>query len=229
MRHQGRGFVRRRRACAITALLLATVGAIAPQAGSAAGAAVAYSLTPAGSVGRVLVRPVAANGTGAIVPLTGNPADDRQNPNRIAGYTDVLPPNGNGPACSTVPETADCFRGLLSNSTALNASASDGHTHYHAGDQVIAVNEIKDFRRGDVIMVGSPHCDFARLGTSCRKLIDGVVVDEQPAGEIAYVAGGDAFEGSHGTGVIVLADPLMFAHPEGTQVAKLPTAYTGPG
>lgn len=208
------------RAAAAAALAL---GAFAPL--PSFGHDTPHSLTPPGTIGVIRVAPVMRLLTGAIAPVGGDPRVPASDPNRTVG--DAPPPPA-GPGCADVPAPRECFRSLGVNDRRLNPSAADGHTHYHAGDTVLVVDEIKGFELGDAIVIGSPYCNAEWLGETCRRYAPGQgFVSEQPTGETAVVVGGDAGTGVEGPGILRLATGLARDHLEGEQVVKLATSFVG--
>lgn len=211
------------------ALLLALAGlpALAPTSPAiAAGGVAVGELSAPGTSGAIRVVPIAADKTGRYRSQTGDPSDIAQNPSRTVG--DVPRIEDGGPGCSPAEPSKDCFRTLAANEESVNASAADGHAHYHAGDTSIIVTDTKHFRAGDTIMIGSPHCNYARLGMTCERYIPGFGMQrEQPTGEIVAIEGGDLGPAVHGPGVLRLSHPLAFDHLPGEQVVKLPTVYPG--
>ncbi|HVL90050.1 MAG TPA: hypothetical protein VM841_07435 [Actinomycetota bacterium] len=209
------------------ALLLALAGlpALAPLAPASAAGITVGGLSEPGTSGAIRVLSIAADKRGVYRPQTGDPNDRSQDPSRTVG--DVPSIGDGGPGCAPVIST-DCFRSLAVNEASVNASATDGHAHYHAGDTSIVVTEVKHFRAGDTIMIGSPHCNYARLGLTCERYLPGFgMVREQPTGEIVAIEGGDVGPSVHGPGVLRLSHPLAFDHRPGEQVVKLPTVYPG--
>lgn len=189
----------------------------------------------------IRVKPVLQDRTGLTKPQVGDEKDPTTNPNRTVGDVNPPPPVGNGAPC--VPFTGECYRSLAANDPAINPSAADGHTHYHTGDKFLIVNETAGFALGDTIMIGSPNCNHAFLGPTCKAFKIGFgVIDEQPNGEIAHIVAGDAHPAHHGVGVLELAEGLtrtfcyapaktpaadLCAHIEGEQVVKLQTTFQG--
>lgn len=211
------------RAALLTMALIAGLMAATPSRGEGG-----RDLTPPDALGDVRIRPVALQPDGSVAPLKGDPKFSFTNPNRTVGDVEPPPPLGNGAACTDPSKPDDCARTLAVNDPALNPSAGDSHTHYHAGDRWILVNEVHSFDKGDTIMIGSPSCNFIVLGPTCRKYRPGFgFQSQQPTGEVAHVIGGDAGKGLTGPGALLLRDGLRNDHAEGTRVVKLPTAYTG--
>lgn len=190
------------------------------------------NLSQPGTTGAVRVRPitpVSPNNTAGFAYNVGD-GSAKQNPNRTVGDVPVIAAN----QCTVVAPGVDCFRLLGFNGPFQ--PAWDGHTHYHPGQTKVVVNERKFFQKGDTILIGSPYCNLAFLGHTCKRVVDGVLFDEQPVGEINYIVAGVG-TGIVGPGVIDLAFPLLphakdingidIAFTEGTQVTKLPTVYPG--
>jgi len=221
---------------ALTALaaMIAVTGTVVP-----AGAVAHNNLSFPGTSGKIRVHSIFQDRTGATLQQKGDQNDATTNPNRTVGDVPLNPSNESNTPCTPAP--ADCLRTLGVNDPAVNPSASDGHAHYHTGDTSIIVNEVAGFKKGDSVMIGSPYCNFAFLGLTCKKFIPGFgIVDEQPTGEIVTVVGGNVAPGDHGVGVLELGGagltndvcptpaPLApCAHLEGTQLTKLPTLYQG--
>lgn len=215
------------------AALLATM-AITP-----AQAVVHNNLSMAGTQGRIRVRSVFQERTGATQLQRGDQRSTATNPNRTVG--DVPAIKGNQYAAGCAPFSSDCLRTLAPNDPTVNPSAADGHAHYHTGDKFVIVNEVSGFRRGDTVLIGSPYCNFPTLGATCKKFIPGFgLVNEQPVGEVANVVGGDVNPGDKGVGVLELggsglANTVCFtaslygpcAYEAGTQISKLETLYQG--
>lgn len=213
----------------LVAMLLALAGlpAAAPTSPAvAAGGIVVGNLSAPGTSGAIRVVAVAADKTGRYHTQTGDPSDAAQNPSRTVG--DVPRVEDGGPGCAPAQPATDCFRTLAINDPTVNASAGDGTGLYRAGDTAIIVTDTKMFRPGDTIMIGSPHCNYARLGMTCERYLPGFgMIREQPTGEVVAVEGGDLGPGAFGPGVLRLSHPLTFDHHPGEQVVKLPTVYPG--
>lgn len=176
-------------------------------------------LTIEGDLSSIRLNPVVQVTTGETVELRGAPNRPLTNPNRTVGDVDF-----DAPACGGIDP--ECARILMPNLSVFNDSVSDGHTHYHAGDRFLMVNEVFGFSPGDTIMIGSPSCDFMKLGLQCRKWVTGYgYVNEQPSGETAVVKSGQPF--GQGEGIIELTEPLRRDHTESEPIAKLATAYPG--
>lgn len=210
-------------------LALMALAAMIVASGLTPAAAIGHNnLSGPGTIGRIRVRPVMQERPGATAYQYGDVKDFATNPNRTVGDVPAIngtPSNWTSP-CRLV--TSDCLRVAGNNDAAINASAADGHTHYHAGDNKILVNDTAGFRAGDTILVGSPYCNHAFLQLTCKRFVSGFgMVNEQPTGEVAYVVGGDISVDDSGPGVLELASGLTAEHPEGTQIAKLPTMYQG--
>lgn len=221
---------------ALTALaaMIAVTGGVVP-----ASAVSHNNLSFPGTTGKIRVHSVFQDRTGVTVQQRGDQNDATTNPNRTVGDVPSNPSNIYTSPCTPAP--TDCLRTLGVNDPAVNPSASDGHAHYHTGDTKIIVNEVAGFRKGDSVMIGSPYCNHAFLGMTCKKFVPGFgIVDEQPTGEVVQVTGGDVAIGDHGVGVLELSGagltndvcptpaPLApCAHLEGTQIYKLSTLYSG--
>ncbi|HVL90052.1 MAG TPA: hypothetical protein VM841_07445 [Actinomycetota bacterium] len=221
---------------ALTALaaMIAVTGGVVPAA-----AVTHNNLSFPGTTGKIRVHSIFQDNLGATKQQVGDTKDPTTNPNRTVGDVPVNVSNQFNTACT--PAATDCLRTLAVNDPAVNISAADGHAHYHTGDTKIIVNQVAGFRRGDSVMIGSPYCNHAFLGLTCKKFVPGFgIVDEQPTGEVVQVVGGDIAPGNHGVGVLELGGagltndvcptpaPLApCAHLEGTQVYKLPTLYQG--
>jgi hypothetical protein len=187
------------------------------------------NLSQPGTTGKIRVRPITPGGPNGFHYNIGD-GSAKQNPNRTVGDVPVVAGN----ECTAVAPGQDCFRVLGLNGPFQ--TGWDGHTHYHPGDTQVVINERKFFQKGDTILIGSPYCNHAFLGYTCKRVVDGVLFDEQPVGEVNYIIGGVG-TGLVGPGVITLAQPLLahgkdingidIAFLEGTQVTKLPTVYPG--
>ena len=207
-------------------LALASLPVVAPLQPAAAAGVVVGDLSATGTSGAIRIVSIAADKTGAYRTQRGDPNDLAHDPSRTVG--DVARVEDGGPGCSPIEPARDCFRTLAINEEAINPSAADGDAHYHAGDTAIIVTDTKMFRAGDTIMIGSPNCNFARLGMTCERYLPSFgMVREQPAGEIVAIEGGDLGPSVHGPGVLRLSHPLAFDHDPGEQVVKLPTVYPG--
>lgn len=219
-------------ALACLAALIASMAVVPAQA------VVHNNLSMSGTTGRIRVRPIFQERTGATQLQRGDQRNVVTNPNRTVG--DVPEVKGGQFPSFCDPAPADCLRLIAPNDPTVNPSAADGHAHYHTGDKFLIVNEVAGFRRGDTIRIGSAYCNFPTLGPTCKKFIPGFgLVDEQPLGEDAHVVGGDTNPGDRGVGVLELRDGLAntvcptaslygpCAYEAGTVVAKLPTLYQG--
>ncbi len=208
-------------------LALAALATLIVATGLTPARAVSHNnLSAPGTTGKIRVRPQFQDRTGATKLQAGDPKDASTNPNRTVGDVPKLPGDLNPSPCTPAP--ADCLRLAGNNDAAVNASAADGHTHYHVGDTTLIVNEVAGFRAGDTIQIGSPHCNYVSLGLTCKKFIPGFgLVNEQPTGEVATVVGGHVGIDDHGVGVLELASGLTLEHIEGSQIVKLATGYQG--
>jgi hypothetical protein len=187
------------------------------------------NLSQPGTTGDIRVRPITPGGPQGFHYNIGD-GSPKQNPNRTVGDVPVVAAN----ACTSVAPGQDCFRVLGVNGPFQ--PAWDGHTHYHPGQTKVVINERKMFQKGDTILIGSQYCNHAFLGYTCKRVVDGVLFDEQPVGEVNYIVAGVG-TGISGPGVIDLAFPMLahgkdingidIAFTEGTQVTKLPTVYPG--
>lgn len=207
-----------RAALALCAVTLAVLGGVVPA--RAIGALQVNNLSSLGTQGEIRARSIFQDGTGASVLQTGVPTDPRTNPNRTIGdAVAVAPFNTPGPR-------------FLGN----NPFAGDGHTHYHAGDTQLFVNDVTGFALGDTLLVGSPNCNFAFRSLNCKSSVP--PANEQPYGQIVHVVGGDI--GQIGSGLLQITPPLTGAPQcatdyafgpcamiEGVQVTKTPTVYQG--
>ncbi|MHB8510890.1 MAG: hypothetical protein ACYDCC_01820 [Actinomycetota bacterium] len=184
-----------------------------------------------GTTGLIRVRPVVQDNKGATHLNSGDPNIKDGNPNTTIGDGPYAPPtisqiSSNFYSQPCTGSSFDCVRVLANNDPSVNASATGGITRYNPGDTAIIVNDVAGFQKGDTLLIGSPYCNFPTLGNSCKKFLPGFgVVNEQPAGEVVHVAGGDV--NSSGVGVLQLLEPLTQTHLEGSQVTKLPTLYQG--
>lgn len=190
------------------------------------------NLSKPGTTGDIRVRPITPGGPSGFRYNIGD-GSAKQNPNRTVGDVPVIAAN----ACTAVAPGQDCFRTLGVNGPFQpTPPAWDGHTHYHPGQTKVVINERKFFQKGDTILIGSQYCNHAFLGYTCKRVVDGVLFDEQPVGEVNYIVAGVG-TGIVGPGVIDLAFPMLahakdlngidIAFTEGTQVTKLPTVYPG--
>ena len=216
------------------AAMIAVTGGVMP-----AGAVAHNNLSFPGTSGKIRVHSVYQDRTGLTAQQRGDQNDASTNPNRTVGDVPALPTNIYTSPC--IPAPSDCLRTLGINDPAVNPSAADGHAHYHTGDLSVIVNEVAGFKKGDTVMIGSPYCNFAFLGNTCKKFIPGFgIVNEQPGGQVATVVGGDVAPGDHGVGVLELGGagltntvcptpaPLAPCSAlEGTQIYKLSTLYQG--
>jgi hypothetical protein len=188
------------------------------------------NLSQPGTTGDIRVRPITFGNNPNGYHYNIGDGSPKQNPNRTVGDVPVVAAN----ACTSVAPGQDCFRVLGVNGPFQ--PAWDGHTHYHPGQTKVVVNERKFFQKGDTILIGSQYCNHAFLGYTCKRVVDGVLFDEQPVGEVNYIVAGVG-TGIVGPGVIDLAFPMLahakdingidIAFTEGTQVTKLPTVYPG--
>lgn len=207
-----------RAALALAAVALAVLGGVVPA--RAIGALQINNLSSLGTQGEIRARSVFQDGTGATRLQTGVPADPRTNPNRTIGDAVAAAPfNTGGPR-------------FLGN----NPFAGDGHTHYHAGDTKLLLNDVTGFALGDTILVGSPNCNFAFRSLNCKSSVP--FANEQPYGQVVHVVGGAI--GQVGPGLLEISPGLTGAPQceidygfgpcamiEGVQVAKTPTVYQG--
>lgn len=196
-----------------TALLALTMAAVV----APSHAATFKTLTPAGSLGALRLKGSVQMKDGTTNDLHADLYRPQTDQNRTVGDAGI------GAACST-----DCARYLLPNDPSINPSATDGHTHYHAGDRYLLVSDAYGFLNGDTLSVGSSACDFETLTLMCRRYRSGIgIVNEQPTGEnaglLALTGGTDST--AHAPGVFQLAQPLTNSHAEGEQVAKLETHF----
>ncbi|MHB8513277.1 MAG: hypothetical protein ACYDCC_14025 [Actinomycetota bacterium] len=208
-----------RKARSTNLLLLTSITVVLLAGVVPAQAVTVNSLSMPGTLGRIRLRPVFQQTSGATALQQGDPSVSGSNPNRTIG-DDVIPLTFNTPG----PR----FLGV-------NPFATDGHAHYHAGDTQILVNDVSGFHVGDTVLIGSPYCNFPYLGLSCKR--SAPAVDETPPGQVNYIVGGDF--STTGPGIIDLAYGLVGSNycfkqtgspcavDQGTQIAKLPTLYQG--
>lgn len=201
----------------VAALAVGMLSSLAP-----AEAVSVNSLSFQGTMGRIRVRPVLQNRTGATVLQQGDANKTVSRPNRTVG-DDVIPMIENTPGLRIAGNNP--FNG------------GDGHTHYHPGDTQILLNDVSGFLVGDTIYIGSPYCNFGFLNTNCKK--SSPAINEQPFGQVNYIVGGDVGPGFFGPGVVQLAYGLVnsprcstggygaCAFTEGQPVVKMPTLYQG--
>lgn len=206
-----------RAALALSAVAITVLGGVLPA--HAIGALTHNNLSFLGTQGEIRARSIFQDGTGASVLQTGVPTDSRTNPNRTVGDAVAAAPfNTGGPR-------------FLGN----NPFSGDGHTHYHAGDTKLLLNDVTGFALGDTILVGSPNCNFAFRSLNCKSSVP--FANEQPYGQVVHVVGGDIGQVGPGilettplTGQPQCATDYAFgpcAMIEGVQVAKTPTVYQG--
>lgn len=182
------------------------------------------NLSLQGTLGRVRARPV--------LQSRQNPPPPPANTNTILqqGDPNSVATNPNRTVADDVIPMPFATAGLPLRILGSNPFAGDGHTHYHAGDTQILLNDTTGFEVGDTIAIGSPYCNFAFLETNCKRTFP--ATNEQPLGQVGHVA---AING----GLITLAtgltgNPACFtalygpcALVEGVRVAKLPVQYQG--
>ena len=117
-------------ALALGAVAISVLGVAAPARASAA--MQFNNLSSLGTQGEIRARSVFQDGTGATVLQAGVPTDPKTNPNRTIG--DAV-------AAVATPALNTPGPRLLGN----NPFAGDGHTHYHAGDTRLLINDVTGF------------------------------------------------------------------------------------
>lgn len=205
-------------ALALAAVGVGIIGSVVPA--HAIGALTVNNLSFLGTQGLVRARATFNDGTGATVLQQGVPTQPATNPNRTIG-DNVLPMTFNTPGLRTLGN---------------NPFAGDGHTHYHAGNTQLLVDDVSAFALGDTVLVGSPYCNFAFRALNCKAGVP--AANEQPLGQVVHVVGGDI--GQSGPGLLEIS-PGLTANPqcaivggfgpcaliEGSRVTKMPTVYQG--